>query len=138
MLAPYLLGIGLMVLLPIGIAGAIAFTDLDALTQPRWSGLANFDRLRSDPEFWNGLRASLALIGMAVPLRLLGALATATPLHRPGRGVGATRVAVFLPTVVPDVAYALLWLYILNPLSARSTGCCSPGAAATASSRRPG
>ena len=52
----------------------------------------------------------------AVPLRLLGALAFALLLHPRFRGVGAYRTAAYLPTVVPDVAYALLWLWILNPL----------------------
>ena len=32
------------------------------------------------------------------------------------RGVGTYRTAAYLPTVVPDVAYALLWLWLLNPL----------------------
>ena len=55
-------------------------------------------------------------IAFAVPLRLLGALAFALLLHERFRGVGAYRTAAYLPTVVPDVAYALLWLWILNPL----------------------
>jgi multiple sugar transport system permease protein len=52
----------------------------------------------------------------AVPLRLLGALGLALLLHHRFRGVAAYRTASYLPTVVPDVAYALLWLWILNPL----------------------
>ena len=52
----------------------------------------------------------------AVPLRLAGALALALLLHRRYRGVAAYRTAGYLPTVVPDVAFALLWLWILNPL----------------------
>ena len=53
---------------------------------------------------------------IASPFRLLGALGFALLLNRPGRGVGAARVAVYLPTVVPDIAWALVWLWILNPL----------------------
>jgi multiple sugar transport system permease protein len=34
--------------------------------------------------------------------------------RRAGAGVG--RAAVYLPSVVPDVAYALLWLWVFNPL----------------------
>ena len=52
----------------------------------------------------------------AVPLRLVGAVAFALLLHRKFRGVGAYRTSAYLPTVVPDVAYALLWLWIINPL----------------------
>jgi multiple sugar transport system permease protein len=30
--------------------------------------------------------------------------------------VGGYRAAVYVPTVIPDVAYALIWLWIFNPL----------------------
>ena len=52
----------------------------------------------------------------AVPLRLLGAFGLAMLFHARFRGVGAYRTGAYLPTVVPDVAFALLWLWILNPL----------------------
>jgi multiple sugar transport system permease protein len=38
-------------------------------------------------------------------------------LHRRFRGVGVARTAVILATVVPEVAYGLLWLWLFNPLS---------------------
>jgi multiple sugar transport system permease protein len=53
---------------------------------------------------------------MAVPLRLLGALGIALLLHRPGRIYGPLRAGVYLPTIIPEGAYALIWLWILNPL----------------------
>jgi multiple sugar transport system permease protein len=52
----------------------------------------------------------------AVPIRLIGALALALLLYRRGRLRAAGRVAVLVPSVVPDAAYALVWLWILNPL----------------------
>jgi multiple sugar transport system permease protein len=55
-------------------------------------------------------------IAAAVPLRLLGALLLALLLHPRIRGVSAYRTAAYLPTVVPDVAFALLMLWIFNPL----------------------
>jgi multiple sugar transport system permease protein len=55
-------------------------------------------------------------MAFAVPMRLAGALALALLLHRRFRGVGAYRTSAYLPSVVPDVAYALLWLWIFNPL----------------------
>ncbi len=51
-----------------------------------------------------------------MPLRILGALALALLLFRPRRGVGGYRAAVYLPTIIPDVAFALIWLWIFNPL----------------------
>jgi multiple sugar transport system permease protein len=50
-----------------------------------------------------------------VPLRILGALGFALFHSRPRRGIGFYRAAIYLPTVIPEVAYALIWLWILNP-----------------------
>ena len=79
-------------------------------------GLGNFRELWEDEIFHRSLRNSLGFIAVAVPLRLLGAFALALLLHPRFRGVGVYRTSAYLPTVVPDVAYALLWLWILNPL----------------------
>ena len=62
------------------------------------------------------LRNSLWYAVTAVPLRLVGALGLALLLHRRGRLQAAGRITVLIPTVIPDAAYALLWLWILNPL----------------------
>jgi multiple sugar transport system permease protein len=32
------------------------------------------------------------------------------------RAVGTFRAVVYLPTIIPDVAYALIWLWLFNPL----------------------
>jgi multiple sugar transport system permease protein len=69
-----------------------------------------------DEVFRISLRNSLMFILFAVPLRLVGAVALALLLHRRYPGVGAYRTSAYLPSVVPDVAYALLWLWIFNPL----------------------
>ena len=49
-------------------------------------------------------------------LRLLAALGLAL-LMGPRRGMGLDRAAVYMPTIVPEAAYALIWLWILNPVS---------------------
>ena len=36
-------------------------------------------------------------------------------LAAPRPGAGTARALTYMPSVVPDVAYALLWLWILNP-----------------------
>ena len=82
----------------------------------RFLGLDNFRELLGDVAFRASLRNSLTYVAIAVPLRVAIALGLALLLHRRMRGVGAERAAVFFPTVIPDVAYALLWLWILNPL----------------------
>ncbi len=69
-----------------------------------------------DPAFRAALPATLAFLALAVPLRVAGALGLALLLHRRSRASAIHRGAVFLPTVVPDIAIALLWLFLVNPL----------------------
>ena len=66
--------------------------------------------------FWTAARNSLAFVAIAVPLRVLGALALALLLRQRRRGVAVYRAAVYLPSVIPSVAYALIWAWIFNPI----------------------
>lgn len=116
MLAPYLVGMAGLIVLPALVALPLAFTDFDALSPPKFIGLANFAEMWSDTQFWNGLRASLILVVIAVPLRVAGALGLALLLQARGRVFSFLRGMAYLPTIIPDVAYALIWLYLLNPL----------------------
>lgn len=116
MLLPYLLGTLLLVALPALLSAGLAFTSFDALSAPVFVGFANFRLLAADPMVTTAFANSLVFIVLAVPLRILGALALALLLQRPRRGVGGYRAAVYVPTVIPDVAFALIWLWIFNPL----------------------
>jgi multiple sugar transport system permease protein len=116
MLAPYLIGLSLLVILPALAGFALAFTEYSALQPPIFAGLANFRALAHDEVFRIALGNSLLYIALAVPLRLAGALLTARLLLRPMRGVGVYRASVYLPTVIPDMAWALIWLWIFNPI----------------------
>ena len=116
MLAPYGLGLVLLVALPAAVTFALAGFEYDLVGAPRFVGLDNFGALLDDEVFRVSLRNSLLFVLYAVPLRLLGALSLALLLHRRFRGAGGYRTAAYLPSVVPDVAYALLWLWIFNPL----------------------
>ena len=116
MLAPFLFGLAVLIVLPAVVTFGLALTEYDLIRSPRFIGIDNFRELWNDEVFRIALRNSLMFIAFAVPLRLLGALSLALLLHRRHRGVGAYRTSSYLPSVVPDVAYALLWLWIFNPL----------------------
>lgn len=116
MLMPLAAGTVLLLLAPALATVLLAFTDYDALGAPVFSGGANFARLWQDPMFWTALKNSLWVALVSVPLRLLLALWLALALQAPRRGAPLLRAGVFLPGVVPDIAWAILWLWILNPL----------------------
>jgi multiple sugar transport system permease protein len=115
LLAPYLLGVLVLVVVPVVVSVGLAFTAYDGLSAPQWHGLGNFRELVRDPLFGIALQNSLVFVALTVPLRVLIALGLALLLNRARRGVGLYRVAVYVPTIVPSVAYALIWLWIFNP-----------------------
>jgi multiple sugar transport system permease protein len=116
MAAPFLVGVTALVLVPAFGSLAMSAFEWDLVRPPRFVGVGNFRELVDDPLFRISLRNSLLYAAVAVPLRLLGALTLALMLHRRGRLHAAGRAAVLVPSVVPDAAYALVWLWILNPI----------------------
>ena len=116
LLAPYLVGLAVLILVPGIVTFAMSLFHWDLITPPEFAGLGNFRELAGDSLFRISVRNSLTFAAWAVPLRLLGALGLALLLHRRFRGVGAYRTAAWIPTVIPDIAYGLVWLWILNPL----------------------
>ena len=116
MLGPYVAGVSFLVVLPALVTFGLALTEYDLIRAPRFSGLENFRELWHDDVFRTALVNSAVFAAIAVPLRLAGALALALLLHRRMPGVGGYRSAAVLPTVVPDIAYGLLWLWLFNPL----------------------
>jgi multiple sugar transport system permease protein len=116
MLAPYTLGLVALVALPALVTFALALTEYDLLRAPSFVGLENFRELFDDEIFGIALTNSLVFAAIAVPLRLAAALGLALLLHRRFTGVGGYRSAAVLPTVIPDIAYGLVWLWLFNPL----------------------
>ena len=116
MLAPYLFGITALVAIPAAVTFGLAFTEYDLLRPPEFNGLDNFRELARDDIFATALKNSLVFAAIAVPLRLGAALGLALLLHRRYTGVGAYRSSAALPTVIPDIAYGLVWLWLFNPL----------------------
>ena len=110
------MGTLLLLGLPALMSAGLAFASYDALSPPVWVGFRNFRVLAADPLVGVAVTNTLMFVLLAVPLRVLGALALALLLNRDRRGVGGYRAAVYLPTVIPDVAFALIWLWVFNPL----------------------
>jgi multiple sugar transport system permease protein len=116
MLLPYSLGILILFVIPAAIAFSLAFFHYDGLRPPQWAGLLNFRLVLTDELFALSIQNTLAFVLLPVPLRVAGAFLLARLLLRGGRFLNAFRAAVYLPSVIPGAAFALGWLWILNPL----------------------
>jgi multiple sugar transport system permease protein len=116
LLTPFGVGVTVLLLVPTAITFALAFTAYTGLSAPSFNGLDNLGRALSDPLAAAALRASLIFALIAVPLRMLLATGLGLALAAPRRGSRLARVLVYLPTVIPDVALALVFLWVFNPL----------------------
>lgn len=115
LLLPYAAGIVLLFAVPALVSFALAYFRYDGLGAPRFVGLLNFILATTDELSGLSIANSLALVLLPVPVRVTGAFLLAW-LARSGRLSGLLRAAVFLPAAVPASAFALAWLWILNPL----------------------
>ncbi len=116
LLLPYAAGILVLVVLPAIISFSLAFFQYDALSPPRFVKELNFILAYTDELFNLSIQNSLALIIIPVPMRVLGAFLLARLLQRGGRFISWFRAAVYMPSIIPTAAFALAWLWILNPL----------------------
>lgn len=114
-LLPYLFGLVVLVVAPALITFALSLTDYDVFSPPKWNNLANYQNLFLDPRFQRALFNSLWFGLIGVPLRVAGAFLLAVVLNRTGPGFGFARATIYFPTIIPEVAYALVWLLIFNP-----------------------
>jgi len=115
-LVPYLLGTLVLVVVPAAMTVFTAFTRYSGIAAPVWTGLENLRRITQTPLIRLSLYNTLVFVGLSVPLRLVGALLLALLLQGRRRATGLYRTIVYLPTIMPETGYALIWLWILNPV----------------------
>lgn len=114
-ISPWLIGFLVFSLGPFIASLFFSFCLYDAVTPPRWSGLANYTSLFADRLFWQSLKVtSLYSVG-SVALGIVASLAVALLLNRNIHGMAWFRTMFYLPSVISGVAVSLLWMWIFNP-----------------------
>jgi multiple sugar transport system permease protein len=119
-LSPWIIGFAAFTAGPMALSLYYSFTHYDILSSPTWIGLANYEFMfgigeREDPFYWQAVRNTLWIIAFGVPLRIAFGLATAILLTRPKRGVNVYRTLIFMPSMIPRVGSALVFVYLFNP-----------------------
>jgi multiple sugar transport system permease protein len=116
-LSPWVIGFLWFYLYPMVASLYYSFTKYDGiLATPRWAGFFNYRFMFAhDPLFWQSLRNTVWIVAVGAPLQILFAIGVAVVLTMPKRGRGVYRTIYFLPTMVPTVAAALSFLFLLNP-----------------------
>jgi multiple sugar transport system permease protein len=118
-ISPWLVGFVLLVAWPFGASLYWSFTRYDLLTEPQWVGTENYERLAS--ELRHGGRFAQALWNtsyyalLAVPLSIVMGVSLATLLSQRIFGRDLFRTLFYLPSALPTVATAILWMWLLDP-----------------------
>jgi len=114
-LLPWLLGVLIFRLIPMGASLYFSFTHYDMLTAPRFAGFENFTRLFADLKFVTSLKVTFRFVFLSVPLQLAFALAIAVILKKNRRGTRIYRAIYYLPSLLGgSIAIAILWRQVFN------------------------
>jgi multiple sugar transport system permease protein len=112
--SPWLVGFSLFMLYPIVSSLYYSLCEFSVLQPPQFVGLANYTDLLADDVFRLALRNTVFYAAFALPLGILLALALAMLLNTGVRGMAFYRTIFFLPSLLPTVALAILWMWIFN------------------------
>jgi multiple sugar transport system permease protein len=113
--SPAIVGILFLTAYPVLRSLQNSFTSASAMRTGRWIGLQNYRDLLADHTFWQALGNTVYIMIGAVPLGIAVAFALALLLNMRVRGRAIYRVIFYLPSIVPLVATAVVWSFVLNP-----------------------
>lgn len=114
-ISPWLLGFVAFLLGPMVASIYISLTEWDSFTPPEWVGLANYEQALTDPIFWKSLGNTFFYALISVPLGLVIGVWLANLLNKRIRGRKLFRTFIYLPTLVPLVATAMVFKMVLAP-----------------------
>jgi len=113
-LSPWLIGFTCFTLVPIALSLYYSFCDYSLIQPPLYKGLANYQLLVHDVVFWKVMRNTAIYALLALPLGMLVSLGLAMLLNLKIRGLSIYRTVIFLPSLVPAAAAAMLGLWLFN------------------------
>lgn len=113
-LSPWLIGFLVLTLGPAVSSLYLSMTDARLMAEPHWVGAANYVQIATDdPRFRAAMNVTFTYVLLAVPLKLIFALAIAVLLNKGLRGLTLYRAIFYLPSLIGgSVAIAVLWRQI--------------------------
>ena len=113
---PWILGLVIFWVGPILTSFYYSFTNFEVVGTPRWLGLENYNRaFFEDDLFWTSLGRTFTFALFYVPVAIVGALLLASMLNQKLMGTNLYRTVFFMPHLIPAVALAVVWTFLLQP-----------------------
>ena len=113
--SPFIIGVLFLWIGPMIYSLFLILQDWDLITPPTFIGFGNFVRLWNDPLVAKSLGNTAYYTFVGVPLQLIVAFGLALMLNQNVRGLSIYRTIYYLPSITPAVAFAVVWIQILNP-----------------------
>ncbi len=114
-ISPWILGFLAFTIYPLVASFYYSFTDFSLFGSPKWVAMGNYTKLFADPKFYTSLGNTAIFSVFVVPASIVLAMGLAILLNNNLRGNSVYRALTFMPSVVPAVASAVVWIWILNP-----------------------
>lgn len=111
---PWIIGLLLFYGYPLISSIFYSFTNYSVLNPGKFVGLANYKALLGDDIFWKSISNTLIFTAISVPVNIVLGIFIAVLLNTKLRGLGIYRTIFFIPTLVPVVATANVWRWLLN------------------------
>lgn len=112
--SPWLIGACLFLIYPLGASFYYSFCDYSIMKAPVWVGLENYRDLMRDELFWTAVKNTAFFAVFSLPAGMIVAIGLAMLLNTNVKGMAIYRAIFFVPSLVPMVSMAVLWLWILN------------------------
>ena len=113
---PVVLGLLIFTIGPMIASLYFSFTKFPILRSPEWVGLSNYIKMfTKEKYFWQACKVTVIYAVTAVPLGILGSFLLALLLDQRLKGIAFFRTCFYMPTIVPALASAVLWGWLLNP-----------------------
>ena len=114
-LAPFLLFFVGFVLYPMFMCVYTSFFDATMGREDIFVGFDNYTKLFNDPVFWKGLKNTLIIVVVSVPVTCAFSLWVASAISRmPVAATSAFRCIFYLPVVTGSVAVTMVWKWMFN------------------------
>lgn len=114
--APWVLGFLALTLIPMVTSIVMSFTQWDIFNPPRLIGFGNYvELIGNDPIFAQAIGNTVFYAIVSNVVVMAASLFVAYFLNKPLRGINAYRILIYLPSVIPMVAIAMLFRRVFSP-----------------------
>ena len=114
-LAPFLVFFVMFVIYPMFMCVYTSFFDATMGREDIFVGFDNYKALANDPVFWTGLKNTLVIVFVSVPVTCAFSLWVASVISKmPVVATSAFRCIFYLPVVTGSVAVTMVWKWMFN------------------------